>query len=89
MSYAELLISNQLCFLVYRLHLAISAHYRPLLRRFGLTYGQYLAMLALWEHRKLPVGELCRVLGARHRHGLPPAETPGDGRACEARSEKG
>jgi DNA-binding MarR family transcriptional regulator len=62
MSYAELLISNQLCFLVYRLHLAISAHHRLLLWRFGLTYGPYLAMQALWEHRELPHGELCRVL---------------------------
>lgn len=63
MSYPELLLSNQLCFLVYRLDLAIGAKYRPVLNELGLTYGQYLAMLVLWEHRALRVGELCSYLG--------------------------
>jgi MarR family transcriptional regulator, organic hydroperoxide resistance regulator len=62
MSRPELLLSNQLCFLVHRLDLAIGAKYRPLLAKLGLTYGQYLAMLALWEHRELGVGELCEML---------------------------
>lgn len=63
MSYPELLLSNQLCFLIYRLDLAIGAKYRPVLNELGLTYGQYLAMLVLWEHRSLGVGELCSYLG--------------------------
>lgn len=62
MSYPELLLSNQLCFLVHRLDLAITAKYRPVLSALGLTYGQYLAMLALWEARELGVGELCERL---------------------------
>jgi DNA-binding MarR family transcriptional regulator len=62
MSYPELLLSNQLCFLVHRLDLAMAAKYRPVLAPLGLTYGQYLAMLALWEHRELGVGELCELL---------------------------
>lgn len=62
MSHPELRLSNQICFLVYRLDLAIAARYRPLLKKLGLTYGQYLAMLALWEHRELEVGELCALL---------------------------
>ena len=62
MSYPELLLSNQLCFLVHRLDLAIAAKYRPVLAELHLTYGQYLAMLALWEHRELGIGELCRRL---------------------------
>jgi DNA-binding MarR family transcriptional regulator len=62
MSYPELLLSNQLCFLVHRLDLAITAKYRPVLAELGLTYGQYLAMLVLWEHRELGVGELCERL---------------------------
>jgi DNA-binding MarR family transcriptional regulator len=33
-----------------------------LLDKLGLTYGQYLAMLALWEHGELGVGELCAFL---------------------------
>lgn len=63
MSYPELLLSNQLCFLVHRLDLAIAAKYRPVLAGLGLTYGQYLAMLVLWEHRSLAVGALCKKLG--------------------------
>jgi DNA-binding MarR family transcriptional regulator len=62
MSAPELLLSNQLCFLVHRLDLAIGAKYRPVLAEIGLTYGQYLAMLALWERRELGIGELCSIL---------------------------
>jgi len=62
MSHPELLLANQLCFLVYRLDLAIEAKYRPLLAKLGLTYSQYLAMLALWENRELEIGRLCELL---------------------------
>jgi MarR family transcriptional regulator, organic hydroperoxide resistance regulator len=62
MSSPELLLSNQLCFLVHRLDLDIAARYRPVLVELGLTYGQYLAMLALWERRELAIGELCELL---------------------------
>lgn len=62
MSSPELLLSNQLCFLVHRLDREISTRYRPLLSGLGLTYPQYLAMLALWEHGELSVGDLCGLL---------------------------
>ena len=62
MSYPELLLANQLCFLVHRLDLRIAARYRPALAGLGLTYSQYLAMLALWERRELGVGDLCSLL---------------------------
>jgi DNA-binding MarR family transcriptional regulator len=62
MSHPDLLLSNQLCFLVHRLDRAIGSRYRPLLARLGLTYPQYLAMLALWEKGALEVGQLCAML---------------------------
>jgi DNA-binding MarR family transcriptional regulator len=62
MSRPELLLSNQLCFLVHRLDREIAARYRPLLTELGLTYPQYLAMLALWERDGQTVGELCALL---------------------------
>jgi DNA-binding MarR family transcriptional regulator len=62
MSYPELLLPNQLCFLVHRLDLKIASKYRPVLAELGLSYGQYLAMLALWERREMTIGELCRSL---------------------------
>lgn len=62
MSSPELLLSNQLCFLVHKLDRAITAKYRPLLGELGLTYPQYLAMLALWERGELGIGDLCAML---------------------------
>lgn len=53
-----LLLENQLCFLVYRLHRDITDLYRPALERLALTYPQYLVMLVLWETPVLSVGQL-------------------------------
>jgi DNA-binding MarR family transcriptional regulator len=58
----ELLLSNQICFLVYRLDREIQASYRPLLDTLGLTYPQYLVMLVLWELGQAEVGKLCSLL---------------------------
>jgi MarR family transcriptional regulator, organic hydroperoxide resistance regulator len=55
---SALLLDNQLCFLVTRLHRALNDRYRPVLGALGLTYPQYLAMLALWEQEPLSVGRL-------------------------------
>jgi MarR family transcriptional regulator, organic hydroperoxide resistance regulator len=53
-----LLLDNQLCFLVYRLHRGITDLYRPVLAELGLTYPQYLVMLVLWESSPLTVSQL-------------------------------
>jgi DNA-binding MarR family transcriptional regulator len=53
-----LLLDNQLCFLVYRLHRGITDVYRPVLSELGLTYPQYLVMLVLWESATLSVSEI-------------------------------
>jgi DNA-binding MarR family transcriptional regulator len=53
-----LLLDNQLCFALYSASLAMTKLYQPLLGELGLTYPQYLAMLALWEHDGLMVSEL-------------------------------
>jgi MarR family transcriptional regulator, organic hydroperoxide resistance regulator len=55
---AALLLDNQLCFLVARLHRALNDRYRPVIGRLGLTYPQYLAMLVLWESEPASVGRL-------------------------------
>jgi DNA-binding MarR family transcriptional regulator len=55
---SALLLDNQLCFLVARLHRALNDRYRPVLGALGLTYPQYLAMLALWEQEPVSVGRL-------------------------------
>ena len=55
---ASLFLDNQLCFALYASSLAMTKVYRPLLAPLGLTYPQYIVMLALWEHRELTVGRL-------------------------------
>jgi DNA-binding MarR family transcriptional regulator len=46
---AWLALDNQLCFALYSASLAMTKLYRPLLAPLGLTYPQYIVMLALWE----------------------------------------
>ena len=53
-----LLLDNQLCFALYSASLAMTRIYKPLLEELGLTYPQYIAMLALWERDGLMVSEL-------------------------------
>ena len=52
----------QLCFALYTSSNLMSRLYRPLLEPLGLTYPQYLAMMALWENSPQTVGELGRRL---------------------------
>ena len=54
-------LDNQLCFAVYSTSLAMTRLYKPLLDKLGLTYPQYLVMLALWEQD----GPMVSVLGER------------------------
>ena len=55
---AWLALDHQLCFALYSASLAMTKLYKPMLDRLGLTYPQYLAMLALWERDGLMVSEL-------------------------------
>ena len=55
-------LSNQLCFPLYAAARNVINLYTPLLKPLGLTYTQYIVLLALWEHDKVPVGELCSRL---------------------------
>lgn len=52
----------QLCFALYSSGNLMSRLYRPLLEPLGLTYPQYLAMMALWETSPQTVGALGRRL---------------------------
>jgi MarR family transcriptional regulator, organic hydroperoxide resistance regulator len=53
-----LLLGNQLCFAIYSTAHAFNRVYKPLLDKLGLTYPQYLVMLALWERDGVPVKNL-------------------------------
>ncbi|MEM5331290.1 MarR family transcriptional regulator [Paraburkholderia sp. JHI2823] len=46
---AEMPLSDFLCFAVYSTNLAFGKAYKPMLEELGLTYPQYIAIVALWE----------------------------------------
>jgi len=51
-----------LCFAIYSTNLAFGRVYRKPLEALGLTYPQYLVMVALWKRDGLTVGQLCEQL---------------------------
>ena len=51
-------LDNQLCFALYSTSLTMTKLYKPVLARLGLTYPQYLVMLALWESAPQTVSDL-------------------------------
>ena len=51
-------LSNFLCFAVYSANLAFGRAYKPILDALGLTYTQYIAMVALNEEDDQTVGAL-------------------------------
>ena len=60
--YPQLRLDSQLCFPLYACARKVTNAYGPLLKPLGLTYTQYIVMLALWETGKEKVGELCSRL---------------------------
>lgn len=47
-----------ICFDLYKAQLAVGRAYKPLLAPHGLTYAQYLVLVALWEHDGQSIGAL-------------------------------
>ena len=60
--YPQLQLDGQICFPLYACARKVTNAYGPLLKPLGLTYTQYIVMLALWETGKEKVGELCSRL---------------------------
>ncbi|MVU78451.1 MarR family transcriptional regulator [Nocardia sp. ET3-3] len=58
----EQALENQLCFALYAASRAMTAMYRPKLDALGITYPQYLVLLALWQRDGRTVGDLCSAL---------------------------
>lgn len=59
----ELRLDKQLCFALYGAAHAFTRAYKPLLSPLGLTYPQYIVMMALWEEDGVPVKALGEQLG--------------------------
>lgn len=55
---ANVKLSDFLCFAVYSANLAFGKAYKPILEELGLTYTQYITIIALWEEDNQTVGSL-------------------------------
>ncbi|EIN03200.1 MarR family protein [Burkholderia sp. YR290] len=55
---ASLTLSDYLCFAVYSANLAFGKAYKPILNELGITYTQYITVVALWETDNQTVGGL-------------------------------
>lgn len=51
-------LADFLCFAIYSANLAYGRAYKPILEQLGLTYPQYIAIVALWEEDNQTVGSL-------------------------------
>ena len=58
----EFLLENQLCFRLYTASRLVTKAYHLLLSEHGLTYPQYLVLLALWEKDAQPVNNIAKRL---------------------------
>lgn len=59
----DLQLDKQLCFALYGAAHAFTRAYKPLLSPLGLTYPQYVVMMALWEEDDLSVKTLGEKVG--------------------------
>lgn len=48
-SILDMKLADYLCFAIYSANLAFGKVYRPVLEELGLTYTQYVTIIALWE----------------------------------------
>ncbi len=58
MNYDMLKLENQLCFPLYACSKEIIRKYKPYLDPLGLTYTQYITLMALWEEDNVTVKSL-------------------------------
>jgi DNA-binding MarR family transcriptional regulator len=58
MKYDILKLDNQLCFALYACSREITKHYKPELKKLGITYTQYVTLMVLWERDNITVKEL-------------------------------
>ena len=51
-------LADFLCFAIYSANLAYGKAYKPILEKLGVTYTQYIAIVALWEQDRQTVSSL-------------------------------
>ena len=58
----KLSLANQLCFPLYAVSRKVISLYQPYLKPLGITYTQYIVLMALWECDGIAVSELGKKL---------------------------
>nr|WP_236993818.1 MarR family transcriptional regulator [Methanomassiliicoccus luminyensis] len=58
MNHDVLKLENQICFPIYACAREVVKKYKPFLDEIDLTYTQYIAMMVLWEHKRVGVKDL-------------------------------
>lgn len=61
-TYDTLKLENQLCFPLYACAKEVVRRYRKPLEKLGLTYTQYIVMMALWEHGRMIEREIGEIV---------------------------
>ncbi|MGB0494923.1 MAG: MarR family winged helix-turn-helix transcriptional regulator [Kangiellaceae bacterium] len=56
-------LDDQLCFALYSASSQVTKIYRPLLERLGLTYTQFLVLMALWQKDNVSISQLAVKVG--------------------------
>ncbi len=56
--YEHLKLEHQICHRLYVASNSLTRAYRPLLDQLGISYPQYVIMMALWEEDGITLGEL-------------------------------
>lgn len=55
-------IDHQLCFALYSANLAMTKAYKDILKKYAITYPQYLVLMVLWENKNLTVNTIGDIL---------------------------
>lgn len=55
-------IDNQLCFRLYSASRKMTRLYQPYLKKYNLTYPQYIVMLVMFEHKKIDFNDLSIIV---------------------------
>lgn len=56
-------LDEQLCFRLYRASSGMSKMYSQVLHAYGLTFSQYLVLLALWDEQGVPINDIGQRTG--------------------------
>ncbi len=60
--YDRIKLENQICFPLYALSREVIKLYKPILKKYNLTYTQYVTMLVIWEKEKIDFKALGKKL---------------------------